>query len=214
MVAVTVAERMTAAQFLGQPDRPGAEWLQLVEGEVVVTDPHARHNFAQGDLVFAFETWSRSKGGRGRAMLPLDVALDDLNVFEPDIAWYAEGRVPTRDSVRPFAMPDLGVADPTCDVREQRCIRGCHSGGLQLVVPGCGANGYHVTLDADVGEISQVADVNEMRGHCQAQLHQGQQRMATSKKLGLVAVVAERGECLLDRSGADVVERCRDHAVT
>jgi hypothetical protein len=38
--------------------------------------------------------------------------------------------------------------------------------------------------------------------------------MATSKKLGLVAVVAERGECLLDRSGADVVERCRDHAVT
>ena len=109
MVAVTVAERMTAAQFLGQPDRPGAEWLQLVEGEVVVTDPHARHNFAQGDLVFAFETWSRSKGGRGRAMLPLDVALDDLNVFEPDIAWYAEGRVPTRDSVRPFAMPDLAV---------------------------------------------------------------------------------------------------------
>jgi len=76
MVAVTVAERMTAAQFLGQPDRPGAEWLQLVEGEVVVTDPNARHNFAQGDLVFAFETWSRSKGGRGRAMLPLDVALE------------------------------------------------------------------------------------------------------------------------------------------
>lgn len=109
MTAMTVAERMTAEQFLAPPDGPDAAWLQLVEGEVVVTEPNALHLHVQGDLVFALETWSRAKGGRGRAMLPLDVALDDRNVFAPDIAWYAEARVPARHAVRPFALPDLAI---------------------------------------------------------------------------------------------------------
>jgi len=41
--------------------------------------------------------------------LPLDVKIDDYNVFGPDVMWYAEGRVPERDSERPYPLPDLAV---------------------------------------------------------------------------------------------------------
>ena len=42
-------------------------------------------------------------------MLPLDVQLDERNVFNPDILWYAEGRAPARDAPRPSPMPDVAI---------------------------------------------------------------------------------------------------------
>ncbi len=53
--------------------------------------------------------------------MPRDVRLDDLNVFAPDILWYAERRVPPRDAPPPYPMPDLAVEvrSPTtwrCDI--------------------------------------------------------------------------------------------------
>ena len=42
-------------------------------------------------------------------MDPLDVQLDERNVFNPDILWYAEGRAPARDAPRPSPMPDVAI---------------------------------------------------------------------------------------------------------
>ncbi len=42
-------------------------------------------------------------------MLPLDVQLDERNVFNPDILWYAEGRAPARNAPRPSPMPDVAI---------------------------------------------------------------------------------------------------------
>ncbi len=109
MTAMTVAERMNAKQFLKLPEHPAAQRMELIEGEVVVTEPGALHNYVQFDLAFALGGWSRSEPGLGRVVLPLDVGIDYRNVYGPDVAWYAEGRVPAREATRPFGMPDLAV---------------------------------------------------------------------------------------------------------
>ena len=42
-------------------------------------------------------------------MLPLDIRLDEFNVYAPDVLWYAEGRAPGREDGRPSPLPDLAV---------------------------------------------------------------------------------------------------------
>jgi len=109
METMTVAERMTAADFLALPvPELGRPW-NLVDGEVVVNDPAPLHQYVRDDLAGALRDWSRAAPGRGRVISPLDVKLDDRNVFVPDILWYAEGRAPARDAKPPSPMPDLAV---------------------------------------------------------------------------------------------------------
>ncbi len=104
-----VAERMTADEFLALPE-PERGWpWNLIAGEVVVNEPTVLHGDVQGQLYFALTTWTRAAAGRGKVALPLDVQLDERNVFAPDIAWYVEGRAPARIDPRPYQMPDLAV---------------------------------------------------------------------------------------------------------
>jgi Uma2 family endonuclease len=43
------------------------------------------------------------------AIMPLDVRLDDRNVYNPDILWYRQGRAPGRSDSRPYPVPDIAV---------------------------------------------------------------------------------------------------------
>lgn len=109
MTAMQVAHRITADEFITMPvPQRGRPW-NLVGGEVIVNLPTRRHGDVNGDLLFALESWCRAQPGRGRAALPLDVRLDESNVFAPDIAWYSDERVPDPDSPPPYPMPDLAV---------------------------------------------------------------------------------------------------------
>jgi Uma2 family endonuclease len=109
MTVVSVAERMTAEEFLALPmpqrDRP----LNLVEGEVVVNQATALHSAAVGNLRYALEVWARARTGRGGIHEPLAVQIDERNVYAPDILWYADGRVPGRYDEPPYPVPDLAV---------------------------------------------------------------------------------------------------------
>ncbi len=109
MTAVPVAERMTAEDFLALPQSERGWPRSLVEGEVVVNEPTLLHGDVVGDLYLALTTWTGGAPGRGKATLPIDVQLDERNVFAPDVLWYAEGRAPARLDPRPYAMPDLAV---------------------------------------------------------------------------------------------------------
>ncbi len=109
MTAVPVAQRMTAEEFLALPEPEGSWARSLVEGEVVVNDPTMLHGGVVTDLLFALSTWVRAAGGRGEVSVPVDVFLDERNVYKPDILWYTEGRAPARRDPRPYAMPDLAV---------------------------------------------------------------------------------------------------------
>ena len=110
MDAVTATVEMTAAQFLALGLRPeGIVHQELVEGELVVNEPSRLHNDSQFDVAFALKDWTRGAPKRGWAGLPLDVRLDDRNVYAPDIVWYRKGRVPGRSEPPPYPMPDLAV---------------------------------------------------------------------------------------------------------
>lgn len=107
MNVVATAQRVTAQEYLAIPwDGVRSE---LVEGEVIVQQPGALHQFILRDLARELDAWTLAAPGRGEISWPLDVLIDERNVFGPDLLWYAEGRVPRRDSTRPYALPDLVV---------------------------------------------------------------------------------------------------------
>jgi Uma2 family endonuclease len=103
---MTVAQRMTVAEYLEQED---PRKTNLVDGEVVVHEPMARHQRALFELAMALGIWCRAAPGRGEATLPLDVALDQHNCFAPDVLWYREGRGPGRADFRPQPLPDIAA---------------------------------------------------------------------------------------------------------
>ena len=107
MNAMAVAQRMTAEQYLAQPfDEVRSE---LVEGEVIVEEPRNLHQLVLRDLFRALDAWASEAPARGSVSWPLDVKLDERNVFGPDLMWYAAGRAPGRHDDRPYPLPDLAV---------------------------------------------------------------------------------------------------------
>jgi Uma2 family endonuclease len=110
MESVAVAERMTAEQYLAlEPSDSDPPRSELIDGEVVVNAPRWRHQKVTGELFGALREWARAQAGRGQAILAVDVQLDKRNVFEPDILWYAQDRVPADDTEPPSPLPDLAV---------------------------------------------------------------------------------------------------------
>jgi Uma2 family endonuclease len=106
MSGMAVAQRMTVAEFL-EMDTP--RWTTLVEGEVVLHAPRNRHQRVVGDLLFALEMWRRAKPGRGEVWMPLGIALDDHNYYEPDLLWYSERRKRGRTDETLHPLPDIAV---------------------------------------------------------------------------------------------------------
>jgi Uma2 family endonuclease len=109
MTAMSVARQMTADEFLSLGEDPSGKTSQLIAGEVVMNEPTPLHQYVVQDLLFALVTWTRAAPGRGRITIPLDVRLDEYNVFGPDLMWYAEGRAPRRDGGRPSPIPDIAA---------------------------------------------------------------------------------------------------------
>ncbi len=107
MAAMHTAGGMRADDYLALPERPDQRWLELVEGEVVVNQPTWLHNAAHSHLLGVLWAWVHAVPERGAVGVPLDVRLDERNVFAPDIVWYAEGRVPGRHDPPPYPLPDL-----------------------------------------------------------------------------------------------------------
>jgi Uma2 family endonuclease len=109
MTAMPAAQTMTAQEFLDLPEAQHGRPWNLVDGELVVTEATLRHQRIVGELLFALTSWTRARPGRGEASLPIDVLIDDRNVYAPDVLWYAGGHVPDRPDVRPYAVPDLAI---------------------------------------------------------------------------------------------------------
>lgn len=109
MTAVPVADSMTAEDFLALPEPPGVQRRELVEGELVVNEPRPLHQGVLKDLVFALEAWIRAHPTLGEVTLPLDVRLDERNVYAPDVLFYSGDRGPGRSEAVPSPLPDLAV---------------------------------------------------------------------------------------------------------
>ena len=103
----TTATRMTADEYYAITvigDRK-----QLVDGEIVVNEPKAIHALLQVRLVFALHAWVNAGEGRGLALLPTDVRMDEHNVYGPDVLWFSAAHVPTDLDAYPDRVPDLCV---------------------------------------------------------------------------------------------------------
>ncbi len=80
MDVVTVALPMTAQKYLALPEQ---RWTDLVEGELVLAQPRIEHQAAAGRLFHTLTLWTGQAPGRGEATLPVDVELDDVNIYAP-----------------------------------------------------------------------------------------------------------------------------------
>jgi Uma2 family endonuclease len=109
MDVVTTLAQMTTTEFLALPEDPSARRWQLIEGELVMNEPTWSHGRAQFVISSSLEVWSSSAADRGRANAPIDVKLDERNVYGPDVVWYREGRAPSRDDPPPYPVPDIAV---------------------------------------------------------------------------------------------------------
>lgn len=101
------ATRMTAEQYYAITvvgDRK-----QLVEGEIIVNEPKTIHAHLQMTIAVALGSWVEGGAGRGLALLPTDIAMDQHNVFGPDVLWFSEPRRPPLRDEYPDWVPDLCV---------------------------------------------------------------------------------------------------------
>ncbi len=101
------ATRMTAEQYYAITvvgDR-----RQLVDGEIVVNEPKVIHALLQTRLSFALHAWVEAGKGRGLALMPTDVRMDEHNVYGPDLLWFSAEHVPADLDGYPERVPDLCV---------------------------------------------------------------------------------------------------------
>jgi len=108
MHGMVTVQRMTAQEYLAIPDDGERVRCELIEGEIVVNQPGLTHQRVCREMFFALHAWTLAAPSRGEVTFPIDVLVDDRNVFGPDILWYADGRVPDPEA-RPYAVPDLVV---------------------------------------------------------------------------------------------------------
>jgi Uma2 family endonuclease len=103
----TTTERMTVEDYYAitvEGDRK-----QLVDGRIVVNEPLLPHMRLQGRLYLALSEWTAAGPGRGMALLPVDVRLDEHNLYGPDLNWLSEANLPEPDEERLRRVPDLCV---------------------------------------------------------------------------------------------------------
>ena len=109
MGAMPATQHMTADEFLTLPDTDDLRSAELVEGELVVDPPRARHQLVAGEIIYALMTWSRSAEARGTVWHNLGVQLDERNVYQPDVLWYPAGTELDLDAKPPSPLPHIAV---------------------------------------------------------------------------------------------------------
>lgn len=107
MRTMPATQLMTAEEFLTRTDLERG--TELVAGELVMSAPSWRHQQVCVRLVHALGLWIGDRRDRGSAMIPIDVLLDEHNVYEPDVLWYSAARRPATRDPRPYPVPDIAV---------------------------------------------------------------------------------------------------------
>jgi Uma2 family endonuclease len=107
MHRMATVQRITAQEYLATYDETFPR-CELIEGEVVVSEPGLIHQRVCREMFRALDAWTEATPRRGEVTFPIDVLIDDRNVFAPDLLWYAEGHVPQPED-RPYPVPDLVV---------------------------------------------------------------------------------------------------------
>jgi Uma2 family endonuclease len=83
---------------------------QLIDGEVVVMQsPALKPQVIVGELFVALRSWTRAAPGRGMCGIPVDVLVNERNVYAPDVWWVGADSVPDIEARFIPGVPDIAV---------------------------------------------------------------------------------------------------------
>lgn len=103
--------RITAAEYYQRPEYEEHDLIQLINGEVIVgMPPILKHQSIVGEIFFLLMTIARKLGGKAYTS-PVEVYLDEDNVFEPDVVFVAPDNlaITQQDPKRMVGAPNLVV---------------------------------------------------------------------------------------------------------
>jgi len=114
MEAMSTRTPMTVEEFLAQPESERGIH-ELIDGEVVVTDPSTAHQLVVGELHGELRTWCRSDAGSGRVIGAIDTAVGPRTILVPDLQWFADASVlePRLERPKPLGQVVVEVRSPS-----------------------------------------------------------------------------------------------------
>src|SRR5438132_9147839 len=98
------------------------------------------------------------------------------------------------------------IADMAGDLGHERGLALEHGRGLDGVVRGEGSDDEGPAFLLHAGQRRDLADVDHVLGLRETELHGGQEAVAARQDLGVVLVLGEKVEGLLDRAGLVILE--------
>jgi Uma2 family endonuclease len=107
---MTVAsQKLSALEFLELPEVQAGAWLELVNGEVIVSPrPNVFHSYTCSTLVQIVGTFVRQQK-LGILYIELDTVFDSDEVRVPDLLYYRHDRMPSTRQNANENVPDLCI---------------------------------------------------------------------------------------------------------
>jgi len=97
----------------------------LIDGEVVVNSPNARHEWIISNLQLMFRSWIRAGSNRGGVCTQQPVRITDRRGYQPDFAWYRSYVI--EDGMPSFPdLPDLIIEILSRSTRRHDMVRKRH----------------------------------------------------------------------------------------
>lgn len=101
--------RMSASEFYELADYKNDKLIQLIDGEVVLSvPPIPKHQAIVGEILFLLMTIAKNKGGKAYTS-PIEVYLDEENIFEPDVLLIKQDSACKVEEKRLRGAPNLVV---------------------------------------------------------------------------------------------------------
>jgi Uma2 family endonuclease len=106
-MAVQAGMRITAEEYYQLPEYQEHDLIQLIDGEVIIgVAPIPRHQTIVGEILVLLTLYARQHGGSAYPA-PVEVYLDEYNIFEPDVLYLAPESRCVVEEKRLVGPPDL-----------------------------------------------------------------------------------------------------------
>lgn len=108
-MAVPSKARIKAHVFYQLPEYAQHDTIQLIDGEVVIEmPPIPKHQAIVGEILFLLMTIAKQLGGKAFTS-PIEVYLDEHNIYEPDVLYLAPNSTCVVEEKRLNGAPELVV---------------------------------------------------------------------------------------------------------
>jgi len=108
-MAQEIKTRLTASDFYKLPEYEQHDLIQLIDGGVIISmPPIPKHQAIVGEILFLLMTIAKKIGGQAFTS-PIEVYLDEHNIYEPDVLYLAPDTNCVVEEKRLTGAPDLVV---------------------------------------------------------------------------------------------------------